>query len=71
MGKNICSDKDGMLLFKQRPSSSQLVEDLNKLVMPMTPKMLMDGHCKTTGRMLYENLQALHALHERMKEHAA
>ncbi|KAJ2534064.1 hypothetical protein IWW43_002522 [Coemansia sp. RSA 1935] len=69
--EKICSDEDGVLRCKLRPSSSQLVEDLEDLVMPMTPKMYMDGRRKTTGRMLYENLQALHAQHERMKERAA
>ncbi|KAJ2271035.1 hypothetical protein EV176_004114 [Coemansia sp. RSA 451] len=69
--EKICSDEDGVLRCKLRPSSSQLVEDLEDLVMPMTPKMYMDGRRKTTGRMLYENLQVLHAQHERMKERAA
>ncbi|KAJ2163017.1 hypothetical protein GGF46_000203 [Coemansia sp. RSA 552] len=69
--EKICSDTDGVLRCKLRPGSGQLVEDMEDLVMPMTPKMYVDGRRKTTGRMLYENLQALHAQHERMKDRAA
>ncbi|PIA13877.1 hypothetical protein COEREDRAFT_89208 [Coemansia reversa NRRL 1564] len=69
--EKICSDKDGVLRCKLRPGNGQLVEDLEDLVMPMTPKMYMDGRRKTTGRMLFENLRALHAQHEHMKERIA
>ncbi|KAJ2852403.1 hypothetical protein IWW36_000290 [Coemansia brasiliensis] len=69
--EKICSDEDGVLRCKLRPGNGQLMEDLEDLVMPMTPKMYTDGRRKTTGRMLYENLKALHAQHERVKERAA
>ncbi|KAJ2617705.1 hypothetical protein H4S08_000213 [Coemansia sp. RSA 1365] len=69
--EKICSDEDGVLRCKLRPGNGQLVEDLEDLVMPMTPKMYMDGRRKTTGRMLFENLRALHAQHEHMKERIA
>ncbi|KAJ1729918.1 hypothetical protein LPJ61_003291 [Coemansia biformis] len=69
--EKICSDEDGVLRCKLRPGNGQLMEDLEDLVMPMTPKMYTDGRRKTTGRMLFENLQALHAQHERAKERAA
>ncbi|KAJ2782527.1 hypothetical protein H4R18_002220 [Coemansia javaensis] len=69
--EKICSDEDGVLRCKLRPGNGQLMEDMEDLVMPMTPKMYTDGRRKTTGRMLYENLKALHAQHERMKDAAA
>ncbi|KAJ2708325.1 hypothetical protein H4R19_004806 [Coemansia spiralis] len=69
--EKICSDEDGVLRCRLRPGNGQLMEDLEDLVMPMTPKMYMDGRRKTTGRMLFENLQALHAQHERAKDRAA
>ncbi|KAJ2800055.1 hypothetical protein H4R20_004202 [Coemansia guatemalensis] len=69
--EKICSDEDGVLRCKLRPGNGQLVEDLEDLVMPMTPKMYMDGRRKTTGRMLFENLRALHSQHEHMKERIA
>ncbi|KAJ2761365.1 hypothetical protein IWQ56_003648, partial [Coemansia nantahalensis] len=69
--EKICSDEDGVLRCKLRPGNGQLMEDLEDLVMPMTPKMYTDGRRKTTGRMLFENLQALHAQHERAKDRAA
>ncbi|KAJ2752222.1 hypothetical protein H4R27_003223 [Coemansia aciculifera] len=69
--EKICSDEDGVLRCKLRPRDGQLVDDMEDLVMPMTPKIYVDGRRKTTGRMLYENLQALHTQHERMKARAA
>ncbi|KAJ2695112.1 hypothetical protein H4218_005334 [Coemansia sp. IMI 209128] len=69
--EKICSDEDGVLRCKLRTRDTQLVDDMEDLVMPMTPKIYVDGRRKTTGRMLYENLQALHTQHERMKARAA
>ncbi|KAI9502516.1 hypothetical protein BX070DRAFT_226292 [Coemansia spiralis] len=69
--EKICSDEDGVLRCKLRPRDGRLVDDMEDLVMPMTPKMYTDGRRKTTGRMLYENLRALHTQHEHMKERAA
>ncbi|KAJ2080244.1 hypothetical protein H4R24_003219 [Coemansia sp. RSA 988] len=69
--EKICSDEDGVLRCKLRPGNGQLVEDLEDLMMPMTPKMYVDGRRKTTGRMLFENLRALHSQHEHMKERIA
>ncbi|KAJ2743127.1 hypothetical protein GGI20_003978 [Coemansia sp. BCRC 34301] len=69
--EKICSDEDGVLRCKLRPRDGQLVDDMEDLVMPMTPNIYVDGRRKTTGRMLYENLQALHTQHERMKARAA
>ncbi|KAJ1657253.1 hypothetical protein GGF38_004438, partial [Coemansia sp. RSA 25] len=69
--EKICSDEDGVLRCKLRPRDGQLVDDMEDLVLPMTPNIYVDGRRKTTGRMLYENLQALHTQHERMKARAA
>ncbi|KAJ1721278.1 hypothetical protein LPJ53_004174 [Coemansia erecta] len=69
--EKICSDEDGVLRCKLRPRNGQLVDDMEDLVLPVTPNMYMDGRRKTTGRMLYENLQALHTQHERMKARTA
>ncbi|KAJ2472712.1 hypothetical protein GGI02_001383 [Coemansia sp. RSA 2322] len=69
--EKICSDEDGVLRCKLRPGNGQLVDDMEDLVLPMTPNIYVDGRRKTTGRMLYENLQALHTQHERMKARAA
>ncbi|KAJ1888950.1 hypothetical protein LPJ66_008300 [Kickxella alabastrina] len=69
--EKICSDEDGVLRCKLRPRDGQQVDDMEDLVMPQTPNIYTDGRRKTTGRMLYENLQALHTQHERLKERAA
>ncbi|KAJ2512911.1 hypothetical protein H4217_006622 [Coemansia sp. RSA 1939] len=70
--EKICSDEDGVLRCKLRPRSNGLpVDDMEDLVLPMTPKMYTNGRRKTTGRMLYENLTALHSQHERMKTRTA
>ncbi|KAJ1905420.1 hypothetical protein LPJ81_001935 [Coemansia sp. IMI 209127] len=69
--EKICSDEDGVLRCKLRPRNGLPVDDMEDLVLPMTPKMYTDGRRKTTGRMLYENLTALHEQHERMKARTA
>ncbi|KAJ1816705.1 hypothetical protein LPJ56_004234 [Coemansia sp. RSA 2599] len=69
--EKICSDEDGVLRCKLRPRNGQLLDDMEDLVLPVTPKMYVDGRRKTTGRMLFENLQALHTQHERMKARSA
>ncbi|KAJ2659849.1 hypothetical protein IWW48_003255 [Coemansia sp. RSA 1200] len=70
--EKICSDEDGVLRCKLRPRNNGLpVDDMEDLVLPMTPKMYTNGRRKTTGRMLYENLTALHSQHERMKTRTA
>ncbi|KAJ2092190.1 hypothetical protein IW138_001257 [Coemansia sp. RSA 986] len=69
--EKICSDEDGVLRCKLRPRNGLPVDDMEDLVLPMTPKMYTNGRRKTTGRMLYENLTALHTQHERMKARTA
>ncbi|KAJ1645936.1 hypothetical protein J3B02_002396 [Coemansia erecta] len=69
--EKICSDEDGVLRCRLRPRNGQVLDDMEDLVLPMTPKMYVDGRRKTTGRMLFENLQALHTQHERMKARSA
>ncbi|KAJ1963938.1 hypothetical protein GGI12_001736 [Dipsacomyces acuminosporus] len=68
--ENVCSSENGVLRCKLIPRNGMVMDDLEDLVMPMTPKMYTDGRRKTTGRMLYENLQALHSQHERLKSRA-
>ncbi|KAJ1932350.1 hypothetical protein EC988_009487, partial [Linderina pennispora] len=69
--EKVCSDEDGVLRCKLQPRNGIELEDLEDLVMPMTPRVSTDGRKKTTGRMLYENLQALHTQHERLRTRAA
>ncbi|KAJ2541152.1 hypothetical protein EV175_006169 [Coemansia sp. RSA 1933] len=69
--EKICSDEDGVLRCKLRPRNGLPVDDMEDLVLPMTPRMYTNGRRKTTGRMLYENLTALHDQHERMKARTA
>ena len=41
------------------------------MIVPMTPSYADDGQRKKTGRILYENIKALHEQSERLKNRAA